>query len=40
MSCGPAEALKGLADGIDILDDKIDSLYIICVIFFTILFYL
>ena len=26
MSCGPAEALKGLADGIDILDDKIDSL--------------
>ena len=26
MSCGPAEALKGLADGIDVLDDKIDSL--------------
>ena len=25
MSCGPAEALKGLADGIDVLDDKINQ---------------
>ena len=26
MSCGPSEALKGMADQIDALDDKIDSL--------------
>ena len=26
MSCGPSEALKGLADQVDALDDKIDSL--------------